>query len=43
MSRRCNQNQSPLIKIVYSKERVNGKMEIIPLELYEDGTLKRCA
>lgn len=43
MSRRQNHNQSPLIKIVYSKETVNGKVELVPLELYADGTLKRHA
>lgn len=36
-----NQNQSPLVKIVYSQTRVNGKLELIPLELYADGSLRR--
>ncbi|MEB3359828.1 MAG: hypothetical protein VKK04_24090 [Synechococcales bacterium] len=43
MSRRKNHNQSPLVKIVYSKEKVNGKVQLVPLELYADGTLQRCA
>ncbi|MBL1174218.1 hypothetical protein [Pantanalinema sp. GBBB05] len=41
MSRRCNHNQSPLIKIVYSQVRINGRVELIPMELYADGSLKR--
>ena len=40
MSRRQNQNQSPLVKIVYSKVTVNGKVELVPMELYADGTLQ---
>ncbi len=43
MSLRCNQNQSPLVKIVYVKTQVNGKLELIPMELYADNSLKRCA
>ncbi|MBD2323622.1 hypothetical protein H6G23_18190 [Desertifilum sp. FACHB-866] len=43
MSRRYNQNQSPLVRIVYSKVVVNGKVELVPLELYADGSLKRAA
>jgi len=41
MSRRFNQNNSPLIKIVYSLMRINGKVELIPMELYADGTVRR--
>jgi hypothetical protein len=37
---RHNQNHSPLVKIVYSKVKINGKVELIPLELYADGSLK---
>lgn len=40
MSRRHNQNQAPFVKIVYSKEKVNGKLELVPLELYADGSVK---
>ena len=29
------------VKIVYSKQIINGKLELIPLELYADGSLKR--
>ena len=31
------------VKIVYSKQFINGKLQLIPLELYADGTLKRSA
>jgi hypothetical protein len=39
MSIRYNENKSPLVKIVYSQVKVNGKVELIPLELYADGKL----
>jgi hypothetical protein len=42
MSRRYNQNASPLLKIVYSKLIVNGKTQLVPMELYADGSVKRC-
>lgn len=41
MARRYNQNHSPLIKIVYVKVTVNGKVHLVPLELYADGSVKR--
>jgi hypothetical protein len=41
MSWRYNHNQSPLVKIVYSKVVVKGKIELVPFELYADGSLKR--
>ena len=31
------------VRIVYSKQVINGKLELIPLELYADGTLKKSA
>lgn len=34
---------SQFLKIVYSQQIVNGKVELIPLELYSDGSLKRSA
>ncbi|WP_255519333.1 hypothetical protein [Oscillatoria sp. FACHB-1407] len=40
MARRYNHNQSPLVKIVYSKVVVQGKIVLVPLELYADGTLQ---
>jgi len=43
MSIRYNQNQSPLVRIVYSKREVNGRVELVPLELYADGSLKRAS
>lgn len=43
MSRRINENQAPLLKIVYSQEKVNGKLELVPMELYADGSLRRSA
>lgn len=43
MSRRYNQNQSPLVKIVYSKINLGGKVELVPLELYADGSIKRAS
>jgi hypothetical protein len=41
MSRRYNQNHSPLERIVYTKVSINGKVELVPLELYADGSIKR--
>ncbi|WP_277877810.1 MULTISPECIES: hypothetical protein [Calothrix] len=41
MSVRYNQNNAPLVKVVYSQVKVNGKLQLIPLELYADGSLKR--
>lgn len=41
MALRYNQNQSPLVKIVYIKVKVNGKVELVAMELYADGSLQR--
>jgi hypothetical protein len=41
MSLRYNENNSPLVKVVYSQVKVNGKTELVTLELYADGSLKR--
>ncbi|AFZ16950.1 hypothetical protein [Allocoleopsis franciscana] len=41
MSTRYNQNHSPLQRIVYTKVNVNGKVQLVPLELYADGSVKR--
>ncbi|WP_255515865.1 hypothetical protein [Microcoleus sp. FACHB-831] len=43
MSHRYNQNYSPLVRIVYSKVKINGKVELVPLELYADGSVKRAS
>jgi hypothetical protein len=41
MYTRNNSNNAPFVRIVYSKEIINGKVELVPLELYADGSLKR--
>lgn len=41
MSARYNENKSPFVGIVYSKVKINGKEQLVPLELYADGSLKR--
>jgi len=41
MSLRYNENQAQLVKVVYSQVKVNGKLELVPLELYADGSLKK--
>ena len=41
MSLRYNQNNAPLVKVVYSQVKVNGKIQLVPLELYADGSLRR--
>lgn len=41
MARRYNHNQAEFVKIVYSQVLQNGKLELIPLELYADGSLKQ--
>ncbi len=41
MARQYNHNQSPLVKIVYSRVLVNGKVELVPMQLYADGSLQR--
>ncbi|WP_263985428.1 hypothetical protein [Dendronalium phyllosphericum] len=41
MSLRYNENQAPLVKVVYSQVKINGKVELVPLELYADGSLRR--
>lgn len=43
MSLRYNQNNSPLVKVLYSRVKMNGKIELVPLELYADGSLKQLA
>lgn len=41
MSRHYNQNNSPFVKIVYVKVQVNGKTELVPMELYADNSLRQ--
>lgn len=41
---KLDRNQPPqFVKIVYSHQMINGKLELIPLELYTDGSLRRSA
>ncbi len=40
MSLCYNNNHAPLVKIVYSQVKINGKLELVPMKLYADGTLK---
>ncbi|WP_282440245.1 hypothetical protein [Brasilonema sp. UFV-L1] len=41
MSKRYNRNHSPFVKVVYSQVKINGKTELVPMELYADGSLQR--
>jgi hypothetical protein len=43
MSRRYNENHSPLEKIVYATVNVNGRVQLVPMELYADGSVKRAS
>lgn len=36
-------NTKQFVKMVYSKVKVNGKLELVSMELYSDGSLKRSA
>ncbi len=40
----CNNhnNSVPFVKIVYSKVKVNGKIELVPMKWYADGSVKKC-
>jgi hypothetical protein len=40
---RYRTNTAQFVKVVYSKVQVNGKLELVPMELYSDGSLKRSA
>ncbi|WP_256556217.1 hypothetical protein [Oscillatoria sp. HE19RPO] len=40
---RCRTQRKQFVKMVYSKVQVNGKLELVPMELYSDGSLKRSA
>ncbi|MFM7408150.1 MAG: hypothetical protein ACKO3K_16215 [Cuspidothrix sp.] len=41
MSLRYNEDHTLLVKVVYSQIRVNGKTELVPLELNADETIRR--
>lgn len=43
MASRYNKNRSPLVRIVYTKVMIDGKVELVPMELYADGSLQRVA
>lgn len=34
--------KTSFVRIVYSKVKVNGRDELVPMELYTDGSVKRC-
>jgi hypothetical protein len=34
-------HHSTFVRIVYSKIKIDGKVELVPLEQYADGSLKR--
>lgn len=41
---KLNSNKpSQFLKIVYAHQIIDGKLELVPLELYTDGSLKRNA
>jgi hypothetical protein len=43
MSRNSHQNNSvPFVKVVYTTVKINGKVELVPLEWYADGSVKKC-
>jgi hypothetical protein len=33
--------QSQFVKIVYAKQVIDGRLQLIPFELYTDGTIRR--
>gem|GEM_PF-805809 len=39
MSNGYNNNKSHFVRIVYSKVKINGKVQLVPLELYADGSI----
>ncbi|WP_377478093.1 MAG: hypothetical protein P2A85_06040 [Microcoleus anatoxicus] len=39
--RHQHNNNAPFVKIVYSTIKVNGKIELVPMELYADGSVKK--
>ncbi|MEG4354027.1 hypothetical protein QUB42_01035 [Microcoleus sp. Aus8_D1] len=40
-SRNHNNNSVPFVKIVYSTVKINGKIELVPMEWYADGSVKK--
>jgi len=41
MSTKYSKNNAPFVRIVYSKIKVNGRLELVPMELYADGSVKK--
>lgn len=41
MALRYNHNNAPFVKVVYSQVKINGKLQLVPLELYADGSIKK--
>jgi len=40
-SRHKNNNSVPFVKVVYSRVNINGKIELVPMEWYADGSVKK--
>lgn len=40
MTSQSNSTSTPSVKIVYSKVMVNGKLELVPMKLFADGSLR---
>jgi hypothetical protein len=40
-SRHKNNNSVPFVKVVYSRVKINGKFELVPMEWYADGSVKK--
>ena len=37
----CIENNNLFRKIVYAKVKVNGKVELVPMKLYADGSVRK--
>jgi hypothetical protein len=40
-SRHKNNNSVPFLKVVYSTVKINGKIELVPMEWYADGSVQK--
>ncbi|MGB3267813.1 MAG: hypothetical protein WBA89_28130 [Microcoleus sp.] len=40
-SRNNNNNRVSFVKIVYSTVKINGKIELVPMAWYADGSVKK--
>jgi hypothetical protein len=43
MARHYNKHYSPLVRIVYTKQKLGKTIQLVPMELYADGSLKPMA